>query len=200
MKILIAEDDVVSRRVLEVTLARWGYDCISVADGAEAWRELQREQAPRLLILDWMMPNVDGLRVIRQVRESETNRAAYIILLTCRAAHSDTVQGLESGADDYITKPFDPSELRARVQVGERVLALQDTLAARVAELEEALARVTRLQGLLPICSYCKKIRDDRNYWKEVETYISEHTEAEFSHCICPECLRQTGYWESLPN
>jgi sigma-B regulation protein RsbU (phosphoserine phosphatase) len=98
---------------------------------------------------------------------------------------------LEAGADDYLTKPFDPQELRARIKVGERILGLQTSLAERVTELEDALSRVKQLQGLLPICSYCKKIRDDQNYWEQVESYISKHTEAQFSHGICPDCYAQ---------
>jgi response regulator RpfG family c-di-GMP phosphodiesterase len=112
-------------------------------------------------------------------------------LLTARASREDKIQGLQAGADDYITKPFDPQELRARVQVGIRVLELQGALAQRVRELEEALSRVKQLQGLLPICSYCKKIRNDRNYWQQVEGYITEHSEAQFSHGICPDCYAQ---------
>jgi DNA-binding response OmpR family regulator len=98
------------------------------------------------------------------------------------------VAGLQAGGDDYVTKPFDREELHARVKVGLRILQLQMNLADRVRELEEALASVKQLQGLLPICSYCKKIRDDQNYWQQVEGYISEHSGAVFSHGICPEC------------
>ena len=96
--------------------------------------------------------------------------------------------GLDAGADDYLAKPFDRNELRARVQVGVRVVELQRHLAEHIKELETALSQVKQLQGILPICSYCKKIRDDQNYWQRVESYISDHSEAEFSHSICPSC------------
>ena len=88
-----------------------------------------------------------------------------------------------------MTKPFDYGELRARLQVGARILTLQANLAMNIKQLQEALAQVNRLQGLLPICCYCKKIRDDRNYWQQVETYLGDHSAARFSHAICPDCL-----------
>jgi sigma-B regulation protein RsbU (phosphoserine phosphatase) len=191
MRILIGEDDVVSRRLLETLLGRWGYEVVVAADGERAWELLQGEEAPPLAILDWMMPGMGGVEICRRVRAAGRPSPVYIILLTARASSEDVVQGLEAGANDYVTKPFNREELRARVQVGMRVVELQATLAGRVLELEEALARVKQLQGLLPICSYCKKIRDDRNYWRQVEAYISEHSEAVFSHGICPECFEK---------
>ncbi len=191
MKALIAEDEAVSRHLLEVTLRKWGYDVVVASDGAEAWRLLQGDDAPELAILDWMMPGMDGPEVCRMVRELPQTLPTYIILLTARQSKDDIVQGLEAGADDYIAKPFDREELRARVQGGVRVVELQRSLAARVRELEEALTRVKQLQGLLPMCSYCKKIRDDQNYWQQVESYISEHSEAQFSHSICPNCYEK---------
>jgi DNA-binding response OmpR family regulator len=141
-----------------------------------------------LAILDWMMPGLDGVEVCRRVRRGATATPPYLILLTAKGRREDIVTGLRSGADDYVTKPFNREELRARVQVGIRIVELQHSLADRVKALEEALTRVKQLQGLLPICSYCKKIRDDRNYWQQVENYISEHSEAQFSHSICPDC------------
>jgi len=191
MKILVAEDQVISRRLLAGNLRRWGYQVTAVEDGNRAWQALQAADAPQLAILDWLMPGMDGVDVCRRVRASQHARGIYLILLTARREQADKIRGLESGADDYVTKPFDREELRARVQVGVRVLELQETLAQRVRELEEALSRVKILQGLLPICSYCKKIRDDRNYWQQVEAYISDHSDLQFSHGICPECFVQ---------
>jgi len=191
MRILIAEDDAVSRRRLEATLRKWGYEVLAVEDGLAAWEVLQGEMPPPLAILDWMMPGMDGIEVCRKVRERSPSRPLYIIVLTARGSREDVVAGLQAGGDDYVTKPFDREELHARVEVGLRVLQLQMNLADRVRELEEALARVKQLQGLLPICSYCKKIRDDQNYWQQVEGYISEHSEAVFSHGICPDCFEK---------
>jgi len=188
MKILIAEDDPVSRRLLEATLGKWGYEVTSTSNGTDAWEVLAAPQAPKLAILDWMMPEMDGVEVCRRVRGRPDQGPLHILLLTARGRKEDVIAGLGAGADDYITKPFDQEELRARVQVGVRIVELQTTLAARVQELEEALVRVRQLRGLLPICSYCKKIRDDRNYWQQVEQYVSTHSEVQFSHGICPEC------------
>lgn len=189
MDILIAEDDPISRRTLEVTLQKWGHRVQVTNDGQAAYEALSRAPAPRLAILDWMMPNMDGLTICRRLRENPDKRTLYVILLTARGEKRDIVAGLESGADDYITKPFDRDELHARVNVGLRMTALQQSLAERVAELEDALKRVKQLQGLLPICCYCKCIRNDGNYWQRVEEYIGEHSDARFSHGICPKCF-----------
>jgi sigma-B regulation protein RsbU (phosphoserine phosphatase) len=188
MRLLIAEDDPVSRRVLQATLGRWGYDLLAASDGDEAWRVLTRPEPPDLAILDWMMPGMDGVEICRRLRSRPERSPVYLILLTAKGDREDIVEGLQAGADDYITKPFDRDELRARLQVGVRVVELQRSLAERVRELEDALSRVKQLQGLLPICSYCKKIRDDQNYWQQVENYVGERSEAKFSHSICPSC------------
>jgi len=188
MKVLIAEDDSISRRLLQAALVKWGYDVVVTTDGREAWKILQAADPPTLLILDWLMPQMDGIEICREARKSEALKSAYIILLTSRGSKQDIVQGLEAGADDYVTKPFDHGNLRARDQVGARVIGLQKALAERVHQLEEAMNSVKTLQGLLPICCYCKKIRDDGNYWHRVETYIAGHANVRFSHGICPDC------------
>ena len=191
MKILVAEDDAVSCRALEATLQRWGYEVVTAADGVATWDAFQAETGPDLVLLDWMMPGMDGLEVCHKIRARPQTLPTYVILLTARGGREDMVRGLAAGADDYITKPFDPKELQARVRVGQRIIELQRSLAARVRQLEEALARVKQLQGLLPICSYCKKIRNDQNYWQQVESYLSEHSGVQFSHGICPECYEK---------
>jgi sigma-B regulation protein RsbU (phosphoserine phosphatase) len=188
MKILIAEDDPVSRRVLEATLVKWGFEVTTTSNGREAWEALIAPDAPRLGVLDWMMPEIDGVEICRRVRGRPNLGPLHLILLTARGEKEDVIAGLQAGADDYVTKPFDHEELRARVQVGVRIVELQTMLAARVVDLEEALTRVRQLRGLLPICSYCKKIRDDQNYWQQVEQYVSNHTDVQFSHGICPDC------------
>jgi DNA-binding response OmpR family regulator len=188
VRILIAEDDAVSRRLLETTLIKWGYEPMGTTDGLQALEVLSQPDAPSLAILDWMMPGMDGAEVCRRARSQGADRLLYIILLTAKSRKQDIVQGLTAGADDYIIKPFDRAELKARISTGERILRLQAELAARVKELELALANVKLLQGLLPICCYCKKIRNDQNYWQQVDTYIADHSEAQFTHGICPEC------------
>jgi DNA-binding response OmpR family regulator len=189
MKILIAEDDPVSRLSLEVNLRRWGHEVVSTCDGNAAWEVLRSGTRPRLAILDWMMPGLDGPDVCRRVRSLPDADLMHLILLTARTTKSDIVTGLESGANDYIIKPFDREELRARLNTAVRMIELQQSLAERVRELAEALSRVKDLQGLLPICCYCKKIRDDGNYWQQVDAYIAAHSHAQFSHAICPDCL-----------
>jgi DNA-binding response OmpR family regulator len=191
MKILIAEDDLTSRRILEAILAKWNYEVIATSDGLEAWQALQTENAPPIAIIDWMMPGMDGVDFCRKIRQTQTLTPTYIILLTSKAQQEDVVAGLEAGANDYIRKPFEREELRARIRVGERVVELQAALADRVKMLEEAIIKIKTLQGLLPICSYCKKIRNDQDYWQQIETYVAEHTQAEFTHGICPDCLEK---------
>ena len=187
-RLLIADDDAISARVLEGTLRQWGYDVVVTRDGVAAWEILQAEEPPKLAILDWMMPGLEGPEVCRRVRALARSVPTYLILLTAKGKPDDVVTGLESGADDYVTKPFDRAELRSRIGVGERVVALQHGLAERVRNLEVALGQVKQLKGLLPICTYCMKVRDDQNYWQRVETYITAHSNARFSHGICPSC------------
>ncbi|HJQ26799.1 MAG TPA: response regulator transcription factor [Blastocatellia bacterium] len=189
MRILIAEDDPISRRILAETLSRWDYEVVVATDGVEALDALQGADAPRLAVLDWMMPGLAGPDVCKRLREIETVSPAYLILLTAKGSKEDIVTGLQSGADDYIMKPFDRHELRARLQVGARLISLQNHLAARVAELQEALSQVKQLQGILPICAHCKRIRGGTDYWQQVEDYIAAHSAAQFSHSICPACF-----------
>jgi DNA-binding response OmpR family regulator len=191
MKILIADDEPVSRRLLQLTLTKWGYEVILASDGNEAWQILQDQEAPPLAILDWIMPGLDGVEVCRRVRQTSTRLPVYLILLTSKTDREDVVAGLQAGANDYLTKPFDGPELQARIQVGARVVQLQTELARRVKELEEALAQVKQLEGYLPICSYCKKIRDDKDYWQQIEGYIEARSEALFTHSVCPDCYQK---------
>ena len=194
MRVLIADDDPISRTALGRTLRAWGYDVTATSDGAAAWEALQKDDAPLLAVVDWMMPGLEGPEVCRRVRSLGRSVPTYTILLTSRDATHDIVAGLESGADDYVTKPFDAAELRSRLRVGERVVALQQGLADRVQELQDSIARIRRLHKLLPICAWCKSVRNDGDYWQSVEAYIAELADVKLSHGICPTCLvRETG-------
>jgi sigma-B regulation protein RsbU (phosphoserine phosphatase) len=194
MRILVAEDDSVTRRILEATLSKLGLDVITASDGDAAWHILEKcegKDAPELAVLDWMMPGMDGLEICRKLRGTPGFELMYIILLTSRGEKEDLAAGLAAGANDYITKPFHPAEFEARVRVAERMVKLQTALATRVVELEDALSHVQRLQGLLPICSYCKMVRNETNYWQQVEAYITTHSDLELTHSVCPNCLER---------
>lgn len=192
-RVMVAEDDAVSRRVLELTLSRCGYEVVAVRNGVEALRALDVEDPPRVVLLDWMMPGLDGIEVCRHVRNRPRLRGVHIIMVTALGRTEDLVTALEAGANDYVTKPFDRRELQARVAVGIRLVELESALATRIAELEDARTHVKQLQGLLPICAHCKRIRTDDQSWQKIEAYIQEHSDARFTHALCGECL-ETHY------
>ena len=135
MRILIAEDDAVSRRILESYLKKWGHDVVVTKDGAEAWEQLNRDDAPRLAVLDWMMPELDGVQVCQRVRARANAPFTYLLLLTAKSETDDIVTALDSGADDYLTKPYNASELRSRIGAGERIVRLNEDLEKANAEL-----------------------------------------------------------------
>ena len=188
-RILIAEDHYVSRHLLERNLANWGFQVSSAEDGEEALQILDAEDPPSIAIIDWMMPRLDGLEVCRRVRARKDRPYLYLLLLTAKSQKEEVAAGLEAGADDYVIKPFDPDELRARLKVGQRVVQLERTLAHKVGDLEQALADVRKLKELIPICSYCKSVRDDKDYWHQIEEYIHSETGSDFTHGICPKCF-----------
>ena len=190
MRILIAEDDFTSRAVLTSVLKKHGHDVVETVNGSKALEIMKQPGAPSLAILDWMMPEMDGLDVVKHIRSMETERPPYILMLTTRDDKTDIIAGLEAGADDYLSKPFDPGELRARVEVGRRIIEMQDALVTQVQELRQALSHIRTLQDILPICSFCKKIRNDQGYWDQVDAYVSKHMNAQFSHGICPSCMK----------
>jgi phosphoserine phosphatase RsbU/P len=189
LRILIAEDDFTSRNILSGMLRKFGHEIMETQNGFTAFQRLLAEDSPRLAILDWMMPDLDGVELCRRLRAAHLARPLYLILLTKRDEKKDIVEGLRAGADDYLTKPFDPDELRARIDVGIRMTTLQGQLADKVRELSDAISQIKTLRGIIPICSHCKKIRDDEGYWNQVDSYIRKHSDAQFSHGICPDCL-----------
>lgn len=177
MNVLIADDDPTSRLVLSATLQKLGHQVTVAKDGVEAWALFENGEV-RLLISDMVMPGVHGLELCRRIRAANRPRYTYIILLTSVGGKSSYLVGMRAGADDFINKPFDEEQLAARLVVAERILNLQ--------------SQVNQLSGLLPICCVCKKVRDDQNYWQQVESYISKRTDARFSHGYCPDCFKKT--------
>ncbi|MGA9120021.1 MAG: response regulator [Bacteroidota bacterium] len=173
MNILLAEDDATSREILATQLIRLGHTVEGFVDGEKAWSGF-REHKPDLVITDWMMPDVDGLELCRRIRSASTQSYTYIIILTAMDRKVGYIDGMNSGADDFVTKPCDIVELTVRLRVAERILALQ--------------THVNRLEGLLPICPRCKRIHTKQESWEAVESYFSKRTDAQFSHGICPEC------------
>ena len=190
-RVLIADDDATLRFGLTAQLQKWGYEPVVCEDGESARAVLTGDEPPRLAILDWSMPGTDGVALCREIRATPALASIYVVLLTARDRMDEMVAGLEQGADEYIVKPFEWEVLRARLQSGMRIAQLQRSLAQRVEELQSALSTVKQLSGLLPICSYCKRIRRDDNYWQQLEAYIAEHSEADFSHGICPPCFEK---------
>lgn len=191
MEVLIADDGLTIRRLLETYLKKWGYDVVSVSDGNQAWEELKNPDAPRLVILDWLMPGLDGVEVCRKARQLPHGKLFYIIIFTSLEDKKNLVAALDAGADDFIIKNFDREELKARIKVGERVVRLKSELADRVRELEATVAHVKLLQGILPVCMYCHKIRDDQEVWQRMDQYLARHTDAMISHGMCPECYEK---------
>lgn len=196
MRILIAEDESVSRRFLEKLLLQWGHEVEVVYDGLMAWERLKGTDPPRVVLLDWMMPNMDGVTVVRRLRNELSRIPFYVIMLTVLEGSQNIVTALDAGADDYVNKPFNAAELRARVDVGCRMASLQQALARRVQELSDAHEHIQTLQGILPICMHCQKIRTDWESWQRLEAYVEEHSEVRFSHSLCPDCFR-THYPEA---
>ena len=176
MKILTTDDDEVARKVLTRTLKVLGHEVVETKDGHEAWAEYRLHHF-NLIVSDWLMPGMDGIELTKLVRSENRQKYTYIIMLTSLEGKGRYLEGMEACADDFINKPFDKETLAARLHVAERILNLQ--------------AEVKQLEGLLPICAYCKKIKDDGNQWQHMESYISRRTEANFSHGICPECYEK---------
>jgi DNA-binding response OmpR family regulator len=175
VKILAVEDDPVARAVLRKALQKLGHEVIEAKDGQEAWAVMEAEPV-RVIVSDWMMPNLSGLELCRKLRARSGSEYVYFILITANSADSaNRIEAADAGVDDFLSKPLNVEELWMRLRVAERILRF----ATQVRQLEE----------LLPICSYCKKIRDDQNYWQQMEGYINERTGSEFSHSVCPDCM-----------
>lgn len=173
MNVLAVDDDPVARLSLKRTLEKLGHEVIEAANGAEAW-ELYSVVEFSVVVVDWEMPEMNGLELCRRIRAQERQKYIYVIMLSARTGKESYLEGMAAGADDFVSKPVGRDELAARLHVAERIVGLK--------------AEVRTLQGLLPICSYCKKIRNDDDSWQQVEAYVQTRSDASFSHGICPEC------------
>jgi DNA-binding response OmpR family regulator len=175
MKILIAEDDVIAEKVLRLTLQVSGHEVVTARTGTEAWEMFDRDPV-RVVISDWMMPGLDGLEFCNRVRDRAQTPYTYFILLTATFTGThDYNAAMAAGVDDFMTKPLDREMIRTRLHVAQRILRYT--------------TEINVLREIIPICSYCNKVRNDDDYWERVETYISERTGTRFSHGACPDCF-----------
>ena len=175
MKILIAEDDPISVKILKVTLEHYGHEVLVAASGTEAWAMFDADPV-RVVVSDWLMPEMDGLELCQKIRgRLKTDYTYYILLTAINTSRENLRQAMDSGVDDFLKKPLDREAIMMRLRVAERIL--------------EFTTQIRQLKELLPICMYCKRIRDDQDYWQQVESYIHTHTGSNFSHGICPDCF-----------
>ena len=232
MKILTVDDEYVSRKKLEMAVQSLGYETLTASHGIEGLNIWEHEK-PRIVITDWLMPGIDGIELCKKIREAEKGQYTYIIMLSIKKGMQSVIDGIDAGADDFISKPFQKEELAARIKAGERILRIESKLLTAfndltgeikerkrteeelakqrdflmgtihelkkaketkkelISKLQDALSEVNQLSGLLPICSHCKKIRDDKGYWKNLEEYIANRSGAQFSHSVCPKCMEE---------
>jgi phosphoserine phosphatase RsbU/P len=190
MKLLVAEDEYTTRLMVQVILEQWGYRVDSVEDGNAAWEVLRKADGPKIAILDWEMPGINGVELCTKVKMLERDTPIYVIILTGRDAQNDILQGFDAGADDYITKPFDENELRARVRVAERLVTIQEELVISNNELREVLNHVETLQANLPVCTSCQKIQNYDESWRPLAEYTLAKNDPRFFFTICPECRK----------
>jgi DNA-binding response OmpR family regulator len=176
MKVLIAEDDLIASRVLEAALVKLGHEPLVTEDGESAW-QLLLAQPIRVVVSDWQMPRMDGLELCRRIRAREDDYVYFILLTQMAANEKNLGEAMEAGVDDFLGKPVDPGQLWMRLRVAERILGFT--------------TEVRQLESFLPICGYCKKIRDDQNYWQQIEKYIGTRTGTNFSHGVCPDCMEK---------
>jgi DNA-binding response OmpR family regulator len=195
-KVLVTDDGPEIRLMSTMLLRRAGYEVLEASTGQECLDVVQVHH-PDLVLLDVMLPDISGIQVCRQIKNDESLKDIFVILASgIQVSSEHQADGLDVGADGYIIKPIPNKEFLARVQAGERIKRAEDTLREKeghqqilISQLEEALAEIKTLKGCIPICATCKKIRDDEGYWNQLEAYISKHTDATFTHGICPACL-----------
>ena len=183
MRILIAEDEPVAAKILQRALESFGHQVILTSNGQEAWETFDRDPV-RLVVSDWIMPGLDGLALCQKIRERKKTPYTYFILLTSQETRPENYDlATDAGVDDFLSKPVDRPTIRMRLRVAERIMRFT--------------TEIHQLKDLSPICAYCRKIRNDDNYWQQVEVYINEQTGSNFTHGICPNCSKEL--LDSLP-
>ncbi len=191
-KILIADDENTTRKLLESLLLKNGYEVLSFDNGASAFKILKEQDGPKLAILDWIMPGLQGIDICRKIRALKFEVIPYLIMLTASMKEKkDIIETFRSGANDFIEKPFNANELLGRVKIGEDMINLQISLIEKNRALDEAHRHIKMLQGILPICMHCHKIKNDNESWERLEEYIASHSDAQFSHGLCPDCMKK---------
>lgn len=187
--ILIVDDEPGNIEILSESLGS-SYEILFATSGKEALQIVKR-QIPDMIILDIIMPVMSGYEVLQNLKLNQSFKEIPVIFITALTQEDQETRGLTLGAVDYISKPFNTSIVKIRVKTQMELKLQRDILMQRNEELRKALAKIKTLSGLLPICASCKKIRDDHGYWTQLESYISEHSEAEFTHGCCPECMKK---------
>ena len=195
--LLVVDDEEKNIKLIKLPLKSEDYRLFGAPNGRECL-EMVANISPDLILLDIMMPGIDGYETCRRLKQDEKTRMIPVLIVTALSEKQRLVKAMESGADDFLSKPVDKIELLVRVKSLLRIKSYHDDLLEREAkykkvaiELQEAIVKVKTLSGMLPICSNCKKIRDDEGYWNEIESYINKHSEAEFTHSICPKCVKK---------
>ena len=176
MKILVVEDDRVAGMVLVAALRSLGHEPLLAADGRAGWNQFL-DTPMRVVISDWMMPGLDGLELCRRIREQGGDYTYFIMLSSMATSGENLDQAITAGVDDFLAKPAKTGELKARLHVAERILSYA--------------TQVRQLQEIIPMCGYCKKMRDDKNYWSQVEEYLGKQTGTSISHGVCPDCYER---------
>ncbi len=188
--ILVVDDTHSALKLLTDVLVGEGYD-VRPADSGELALASVASRPPELILLDIRMPGLDGFEVFRRLKARDESRDIPVIFISASVELDERVAGLRLGAVDFVTKPFQREELLARVETHLELFRMRTRLEQQAAELRDALAKVKTLSGFIPICASCKKIRDDQGYWNQIEKYLLEHSDAQFSHGLCPECLEK---------
>ena len=188
VKILIAEDEFTTRLMVQVCLENWGYSIDSVEDGKTAWDIMTKKNPPQIAVLDWEMPGLSGTELCRQIKRMDRRSPIYVILLTARDSENDISQGFAAGADDYITKPFNDDELRARIRVAERIVTIQSSLSSSLKELQEALNMLETFDETIAVCKKCQKLEDFDGAWRKPVELLDYPVDPRFLEGRCPEC------------